>query len=108
MTWLKHAPSKPDQPVQAGPGVRPVRRARRVNFVLTVVRELLRHGVEAGTVPPEVLGQLYRISDDARLPPEARGEGGERRYWARPRHRLHEPDAPVDNATDEEGLAPAL
>jgi site-specific recombinase XerD len=104
MTWLKHTPADPDRPVRAGPGARPVRRERRVNFVLTVVREFLRHGVEVGTVPPQVLSKLYRISDDRHLPPEVRGEGGEPRYWARPRHRLHEPNQPVDNATDQEVL----
>ena len=105
MTWLQHTPSDPDQPVVAGPGARPVRRERRVNFILTVVREFLRHGVTVGTVSPEVLSKLYRISDDSRLPAEVRGEGSELRYWAKPRHRLHEPDEPVDNATDEETLA---
>jgi integrase/recombinase XerD len=82
-----------------------VRGARRVNFVLTVVREFLRHGVEMGTVSPGVLRKLYRISDNRHLPPEVRGEGGELRYWAKPRHRLNEPDEPVDNATDEEVVA---
>lgn len=105
MTWLQHAPAVPDEPVVAGPGARPVRRARRVNFILTVVREFLRYGVTVGTVSPEVLSQLYKISDSSRLPAEVRGEGDRLRYWAKPRHRLHEPDEPVDNATDEEVLA---
>jgi integrase/recombinase XerD len=105
MTWLRYTPANPDRPVRSGPGARPVRRERRVNFVLTVVRELIRHGVDVGTVPPQVLSRLYRISDDSHLPAEVRGEGSERRYWAKPRHRLHEPDTPVDRATDEEVLA---
>jgi integrase/recombinase XerD len=105
MTWLKHTPADPDRSVRVGPGVRPVRGERRVNFVLTVVREFLRHGVDVATVSPDVLSKLYRISDDSRLPAEVRGEGSELRYWAKPRHRLHEPDKPVDNATDEEVLA---
>jgi integrase/recombinase XerD len=104
MYWLKHTPADPDRPVRAGPGARPVRRERRVNFVLTVVREFLRYGVEVGNVSPDVLSKLYRVSDDRHLPPEVRGEHDRLRYWARPRHRLHEPDEPVDNATDEEAL----
>jgi integrase/recombinase XerD len=52
-----------------------------------------------------VLSQLYRISDGRNLPSEVRGEGGDLRYWAKPRHRLQEPDEPVDNATDQEVLA---
>jgi integrase/recombinase XerD len=76
-----------------------------VNFVLTVVREFLRHGVDVGTVSPQVLSKLYRISDDRNLPPEVRGDARALRYWAKPRHRRHEPDEPVDNATDEEVLA---
>jgi integrase/recombinase XerD len=78
ITWLKHTPANPDRPVRTGPGARPVRREGRVNFVLTAVRGFLRHGVEAGTVPPQVLSQLYQISDDSHLPPEVRGEGGRR------------------------------
>jgi integrase/recombinase XerD len=105
MTWLKHTPADPDRPVRAGPGARPVRRERRVNLVLTVVREFLRYGVEVGSVSPQVLTRLYRISDDSRLPAEVRGEGGEVRYWAKPRHRLNVPDQPVDKATGEEVLA---
>ncbi len=104
MTWLQHTPADPDQPM-AGPGARPVRRERRVNFVLTVVREFLRHGVDVGAVPSQVLSQLYRISDVRNLPAEVRGEGDQVRYWAKPRHRLREPDQPVQPATDEEVLA---
>jgi integrase/recombinase XerD len=105
MTWLQHSPSKPDQTVVAGPGIRPVRRERRVNFVLTVVRGFLRHGVDTGTLAPEALSRLYTLSDDRHLPPELRGEGRELRYWAKARHHLDEPEEPVDNATDEEVLA---
>jgi integrase/recombinase XerD len=105
MTWLQHTPAGPARPVVAGPGVRPVRRERRVNFVLTVVREFLRYGVEVGSAPPQVLSRLYRVSDDRHLPAEVRGESSELRYLAKPRHRLREPDAPVTNATDEEVLA---
>jgi integrase/recombinase XerD len=105
MTWLEHTPADADAPVRTGPGVRPVRGARRVNFVLTVVREFLRHGVDSGAVPADVLRKLYRVSDDRHLPPELRGEDGRLRYLAKPRHRRNQPNEPVDNATDEEVLA---
>jgi len=101
MTWLQHTPTSRLSPAR---GARLVRRERRVNFVLTVVRDFLRHGVDIGAVPPQVLSQLYRISDVQNLPAEVRGEGDQVRYWAKPRHRLREPDEPVDNATDEEVL----
>jgi integrase/recombinase XerD len=52
MTWLKYAPANADRQVVAGPGARPVRGERRVNFILTVVREFLRYGVTIGTVSP--------------------------------------------------------
>jgi len=105
ITWLQHTPADSDRRVAAGPGVRPVRGERRVNLILTVVREFLRYGVEVGTVPARVLSRLYTISDDRHLPAEVRGDRSQLRYLARPRHRLREPDAPVDNATDEEVLA---
>lgn len=104
MAWLEHTPADPDAPVRMGPGVRPVRGPRRVNFVLTVVREFLRHGVDGGIVSPDVLRKLYRISDDRHLPAELRWESGRLRYLAKPRHRRQEPEEPVDNATDEEVL----
>ncbi|HEY2960048.1 MAG TPA: tyrosine-type recombinase/integrase [Actinomycetota bacterium] len=103
--WLQHTPNKPNRRVVTGPGVRPVRRERRVNLILTVVREFLRYGVTVGTVSPDVLSNLYKISDDQHLPAVVRGEGGQLRYWAKPRHRLSEPDEPVDKAIAEEVLA---
>jgi hypothetical protein len=38
-----------------------------VNFVLTVVREFLRHDMTVGAVPPDVLSRLHPISDDLDL-----------------------------------------
>jgi hypothetical protein len=38
------------------------------------------------------------------IPDGWEGEGDQVRYWAKPRHRLREPDEPVHNATDEEVL----
>jgi len=105
MMWLEHAPADPTASVVAGPGARLVRGPRRVNLVLTAVREFLRHHVSLGTVPEAALSMLYRISDDRHLPIHVRGESAQLRYWARARHRMKEPDAPVANASDEEVLA---
>src|SRR6266511_879151 len=75
ITWLQHTPADSDRRVAAGPGVRPVR------------------------------SRLCTISDDRHLPAEVRADRSQLRYLARRRQRLREPDAPVDNATDEEVLA---
>jgi integrase/recombinase XerD len=50
-----------------------VRGARRINAVLTVVREFVKHGVATGVVPAEVLPQLYEVADDRNLPAEVCG-----------------------------------
>jgi integrase len=49
-----------------------------------------------------VLGQLYDVADSRDLPAEAQGEGANLVYRLRAQHRVHEPDRPVDRATDEE------
>jgi integrase/recombinase XerD len=102
MIWLRHTPVRRGTRVLVGPGVPPVRGPRRINFVLTVVRELLKHHVAVGTVPADVLTALYEISDDRHLPADLKGEANGLRYRAKPRHRVREPDSPVDNASDEE------
>jgi len=103
ITWLRHTPTRPRRRrAQPRPGIQVVRGERRVNFVLTVVREFLKHEVTIGAVPAEVLTRLYQIADARDLPPEVRGEDSSLRYYAKVRHRLDEPDTPVDNATDEE------
>jgi integrase/recombinase XerD len=104
VTWLRHTPSDPDSPV-SGPGLPEVRSPGRINRVLAAVRGFLRHGVALGIVPSAVLAMLFEISDDRHLPVEARGEDSTLNYVARPRHRLSEPEAQVDRATDEEVLA---
>lgn len=101
--WLRH--SGPDVAVAAGPGAPPVRGARRINTVLAAVREFLKHQVSTGELPPTVLTQLYEVADDRDLPAEARGESNALRYYAKPRHRVSEPDRPVEPASDREVLA---
>jgi site-specific recombinase XerD len=112
MTWLCHAAHGTDGPgrselgvVLAGPGARPVRGARRVNLVLTAVRGFVSHAVSSGRAPGRVMPVLYELSDDRDLPEAARHEDGRIPWRLRARHRLHEPDASVDRASDEDIVA---
>jgi integrase len=89
----------------AGPGAGPVRGARRVNLVLTAVRGLVAHAVAARTAPAGLLALVYEVADQRDLPAEARGEDGRMAWRLRARHRLREPQNPVDRASDEEILA---
>ena len=105
MTWLAHA----------GPAVLGGRRrrggdgagrarehtgpgARRVNGVLTAVRGMVVHAVAAGQAGGDLVALLYEVADDRDLPGAARGEDGQMGWRMRARHRLHEPQAPVDRA----------
>jgi site-specific recombinase XerD len=109
ITWLKHAPADVSGveavdggQVLAGPGVEPVRGASRINKVLAAVRGFLSHAITAGQAPAEVLELLYELADDRSLPTAARGEWTGLSYRLRARHRLVEPERPVDRAADEE------
>ncbi len=108
ITWLRHAgPEVSGLDVAAGgqvlvgPGCEPVRGARRVNAVLAGVRGFVVHAVVAGQAPGRLLPLLYELADDRDLPVEARGMG----WRMRARHRLHEPQTPVDRASDAEIVA---
>ncbi|MFF5960834.1 tyrosine-type recombinase/integrase [Streptomyces luteogriseus] len=105
MVWLRYSPSRlgVDNPtVVWGPGTKPVRGERRVNGVLAAVRGLLSYAVSVGAAPRSVLGQLYELADSRDLPEEAKGEETGLYYRLRARHRLQEPQAEVDRASDEE------
>jgi len=108
MTWLRHADPEAAGPdggpgqVLAGPGVPPVRGARRVNAVLTAVRGMTTHAVSAGQAPGHLVPLLYEVADDRDLPAEARGEDGRMSFRLRARHRLREDERPVDRASDAE------
>ncbi len=108
MTWLRHADPEAAGPdggpgqVLAGPGVPPVRGARRVNAVLTAVRGMTAHAVSAGQAPAHLVPLLYEVADDRDLPAEARGEDGRMSFRLRARHRLREDERPVDRASDAE------
>ncbi|WP_262403185.1 Tn3 family transposase [Actinomadura sp. CNU-125] len=73
--------------------------------MLTAVRGFLVHAATAGEAPRQVLAQLYELADDLDLPLEARGEDAGMSWRMRARHRLHEPEEPVDRASDEEIVA---
>ena len=105
MTWLKYVPAGGPGGVVRGPGAEPVRSAGRINRVLTAVRGFLSHCVAGKEVPSWVLGHLYELADDRDLPLEARGEDSGLFYRMKARHRLQEPENPVDRAADEEIVA---
>lgn len=104
MTWLTH--SDPGSPgVLAGPGHAPVRSARRINGVLGAVRSMVVYAVDTGQASGDLLPMLYELADDRDLPVAARRDDGRLSWRMRARHRLHEPDRPVDRASDQEIVA---
>src|SRR6266581_2374425 len=112
MTWLAHAgpavsgvSASARGMVLAGPGRAPARGARRVNGVLTAVRGMVVHAVAAGQASGDLVALLYEIADDRDLPGAARGEDGRMGWRMRARHRLREPETPVDRASDAEIVA---
>jgi integrase/recombinase XerD len=104
MTWLKFVPTD-TAAVLMGPATVPVRGERRVNNVLASVRGFLAFAVAIDAVPHRVLGQIYELADDRDLPSELRGEDNGLHYRLRARHRLRDPERPVDRATSEEIVA---
>jgi integrase/recombinase XerD len=76
MTWLAHAGpqvSGAGAPaaagiVLAGPGVPPVRGARRINAVLTAVRAMVVHAVAAGQASGHLVPLLYEVWAAPRFP----------------------------------------
>ncbi len=112
MTWLAHAGpaasgtgASSSGLVLAGPGAIPARGARRVNGVLTAVRGMVVHAVAAGQASGDLVALVYEVADDRDLPGAVRGEDGQMGWRMRARHRLHEPETPVDRASDAEIVA---
>ena len=115
MVWLAHAgPAASGAEaagatgsgvVLAGPGVAPARCPSRINGVLTAVRGMVVHAVAVGQASAGLVALLYEVADDRDLPEVARGEGGRMVWRMRARHRLREPETPVDRASDEEIVA---
>src|SRR5664279_4727757 len=111
LTWLTYAgPSASGAEtatsvVLAGPGGVPARGARRVNGVLTAVRAMVVHAVAAGPAGGQLLPLLYEVADDRDLPEAARDSDGRMSWRMRARHRLHEPERPVERASDTDIVA---
>jgi integrase/recombinase XerD len=114
ITWLAHAGRQASGTdvglaelgvVLAGPNSAPARSPSRINGVLTAVRGMVVHAVAAGHVPGHLVPLLYEVADDRDLPDAARGSDGRMAWRMRARHRLHEPDEPVDRATDADIVA---
>jgi integrase/recombinase XerD len=112
MIWLGHAgrdvsglEAPADAVVLAGPGSVPVRSARRINAVLTAVRGMVVHAVAEGWGPGHLVAILYEVADDRDLPGAARDEDGQMSWRMRARHRLHEPERPVERAGDGDIVA---
>ena len=91
--------------VLAGPGAGPARSPSRINGVLSALRAMVVHAVAAGEAPAHLVALLYEVADDRDLPEAARGEEGRMAWRLRARHRVHEPDAPVTRATDDDVVA---
>jgi len=111
MTWLSYAgPSASGagagaSVVLAGPGGVPARGARRVNGVLSAVREMVVHAVAAGHADGHLLPLLYELAEGRDLPEAARDSDGRMSWRMRARHRMHEPERPVDRASDADIVA---
>jgi site-specific recombinase XerD len=113
MTWLAHAgpvvsgadATKDAGMVLTGPGIASARGARRINGVLTAVRAMVVHAVAAGQAPGHLVPLLYEVADDRDLPDQARGENAGMSWRLRARHRVHEPDTPVQRAGDADIVA---
>jgi len=110
--WLRHAGASVSGAEVAaggqllsGPGAAPVRGERRINGVLSAVRGFVTHAVTAGQAPAELMPLVYEMADERDLPEPARSEDGRMGWRLRARHRLREPEAVVDRASDEEIVA---
>lgn len=111
MTWLTYAgPSASgveagSSVVLAGPGGAPARGPRRVNGVLAAVRAMVVHAVAEGDADGLLVSLLYEVADDRDLPEAARDSDGRMSWRMRARHRVHEPERPVDRASDADIVA---
>lgn len=110
MTWLAHTGPGGERAggaavVLSGPGAAPARSPSRINGVLTAVRGMVAHAVAAGQAPAGLVPLLYEVADDRDLPAAARDEQGRMAWRLRARHRLSEPETPVDRAGDGEIVA---
>jgi hypothetical protein len=63
------------------------------------------HAVAVGQAPGHLVSLLYEVADDRDLPERARGEEAGMSWRLRARHRVHEPDTPVQRAADADVVA---
>ena len=63
------------------------------------------HAVAAGQADGRLVPLLYEVAGDRDLPAAARDADGRMAWRLRARHRLHEPERPVDRASDEQIVA---
>jgi len=114
ITWLAHAGplasggeagATGSGVVVAGPGSTAARSPSRINGVLTAVRAMVVHAVAAGQAPGHLVPLLYEVADDCDLPEVARGEEGRMAWRLRARHRVREPEVPVQRASDGDIVA---
>ena len=111
IVWLRHAGPQVSgwtrcrRQVLAGPGAAPVRGARRVNAVLSAVRGFLAHAVTPGMRRRGCCRCCMSWPMTGTCRCEARGEDTGMAWRLRARHRLHEPDTPVDRASDADIVA---
>lgn len=111
MTWLSYADLSASgveartSVVLAGPGGVPARGPGRVNGVLTAVRAMVVHAVAEGDADGRLVSLLYELADDRDLPEVARDSDGRMAWRMRARHRVHEPERPVDRASDADIVA---
>ncbi|HET7244795.1 MAG TPA: tyrosine-type recombinase/integrase [Streptosporangiaceae bacterium] len=113
MTWLAHTGPLGSGAgatvgagrVLTGPGIAPARGARRINVILAAVRAMTVHAVAAGQAGGHLVPLLYEVAGDRDLPDAVRGEDTGTGWRLRARHRLHEPQRPVDRASDTDIVA---
>jgi integrase/recombinase XerD len=114
MIWLAHAGplvsgvevgGSGSAVVFTGPGSGPVRSPSRINGVLSAVRGMVVHAAAVGQAPAGLVPLVYEVADDRDLPEQARAEGGRMVWRMRARHRLHEPETPVDRASNGDIVA---
>src|SRR6266581_3941092 len=65
----------------------------------------LAHAGATGQAGGHLVPLLYEVADDRDLPGAARGEDAGMAWRMRARHRLHEPERPVDRAADADIIA---
>lgn len=113
MTWLAHTGPLASGAgatagagrVLTGPGIAPARGARRINAILAAVRAMTVHAVAVGQAGGHLVPLLYEVAGDRDLPDAVRGEDTGTGWRLRARHRLHEPQRPVDRAADTDIVA---